>query len=360
MASFHDKHEIITNKIYSGELQMPHRYVFVLTNLCNLDCHFCFQDRDKRSDAMTTEDWLNVIKQLPDYARVTFTGGEPLAFKDFELIVEQVAQKHDCNMITNGLLLSEKRIDFLLNTKNFKVLSISIDDIGNHNRDVKPRQWEKLEHLIEYFHAKKLELESECVLDIKTVVLDKNAEDLFEIHKYCIEKLKANTHAFQFLKGSPLQHSDKMHSFQSMFEPSSAPVYERFDVIMEQLELVRQYNQSSPARAFVHPKICDLNSPLPVPKISFINNAKFRPIDFEPCKFPWSSVHINVDGHLFPCIAVSMGNVKQMSLHEIITGPIFTEFKDTLSKNLVEGCNRCGWIRPKKDLVQIDSITITT
>ena len=31
----------------SGNL-MPRRYVFVLTNLCNLSCSFCFQERKKK------------------------------------------------------------------------------------------------------------------------------------------------------------------------------------------------------------------------------------------------------------------------------------------------------------------------
>lgn len=358
MSSFHNKHELITNKIFSGELIMPHRYVFVLTNLCNLDCSFCFQDRDRRDDAMTTDDWLKVVDQLPEYARVTFTGGEPLAFKDFEVIVSAVAKKHDCNMITNGLLLSEKKIDFILSKKNFKVLSISIDDIGNLNRDVKPRQWEKLVSQINYFHKRKAELNSDCVLDIKTVVLDKNAKDLLTIHKYSVETLGANTHAFQFLKGSHLQHSDKMHDMVEMYATSHAPTYEHFDVILEQLELVRQYNQHSPCNAFVHPKICDLSSADPIPKVSYINSERFRPKDFQACKFPWSSVHINVDGNLFPCIAVSMGNVKNTALEDIITGELFTEFKDALSKHLVEGCNRCGWIRPNPKLNIIDSITL--
>lgn len=355
MSAFHDKHEEITNKIFAGELVMPHRYVFVLTNLCNLDCRFCFQDRDRRDDAMTTQDWLNVIDQLPDYARVTFTGGEPLAFKDFEKIVSVVAEKHDCNMITNGLLLSENKIDFLLSKPRFKVLSISIDDIGNLNRDVKPRQWKQLLSTLSYFHKRKQELNSDCVLDIKTVVLDKNAHDLLSIHRFCVEKLKAETHAFQFLKGSHLQHSDKMHDYAEMFEPSIATTYKSFDVIMEQLELVRQYNQNSDCNAFVHPKICDLSSNVPISNVFYINSERFRPQDFQACKFPWSSVHINVDGHLFPCIAVSMGNVKTTRLENIITGPEFTRFKAALSEHLVEGCNRCGWIRPNPRVATIDT-----
>ena len=86
MLKFHDRHENLTEKLYNEELDLPHRYVFVLTNICNLRCEFCFQDRDRRSDAMTIDDWLKVVNQLPDYARVTLTGGEPLAFKQFEEI----------------------------------------------------------------------------------------------------------------------------------------------------------------------------------------------------------------------------------------------------------------------------------
>ncbi|MDP2635440.1 MULTISPECIES: radical SAM protein [unclassified Pseudoalteromonas] len=358
MPSFHNKHEDITNKIYSGELIMPHRYVFVLTNLCNLDCNFCFQDRDRRDDAMTTQDWLNVVKQLPEYARVTFTGGEPLAFKDFEVIVNAVADKHECNIITNGLLLSEKKIDFILSKPNFKVLSISIDDIGNLNRDVKPRQWQSLLAVIDYFHLRKKELKSDCILDIKTVVLDKNSSDLFSIHKYCVEVLKANTHAFQFLKGSHLQHSDKMHEMIDMYTTSNAPTYQHFDVILQQLEMIRQFNQTSICKTFVHPKICDLSSSQPIPKVSFINSARFKPQNYQACKFPWSSVHINVDGHLFPCIAVSMGNVKTTKLIDIIEGDLFKEFKSALSKHLVEGCNRCGWIRPNDNMSIINTINV--
>jgi len=72
--------------------------------------------------------------------------------------------------------------------------------------------------------------------------------------------------------------------------------------------------------------------------------------NYKPCKFPWSSVHINVDGNLFPCMAVSMGNVKTTPLPEIIHGKDFMRFKDLIRKEgTVEGCNRCGWLRPDKN-----------
>ena len=51
------------------------------------------------------------------------------------------------------------------------------------------------------FPKKKKELgHPKCILDAKTCVLDENAEDLLDIHKYCMEDLNCDTHSYQFLK----------------------------------------------------------------------------------------------------------------------------------------------------------------
>ena len=45
---------------------MPRRYVLVLTNLCNLKCTFCFQERKKREDRMRATDWINLLEQISE------------------------------------------------------------------------------------------------------------------------------------------------------------------------------------------------------------------------------------------------------------------------------------------------------
>ena len=60
------------------------------------------------------------------------------------------------------------------------------------------------------------------------------------------------------------------------------------------------------------------------------------------------SVHINVDGTVFPCLAVSMGNIQDNNITDIIMGDEFKKFKKVLKENgTVEACNRCGWLQPK-------------
>ena len=110
---------------------MPKRYCLVLTNLCNLACDFCYQIRTKQKTSMNANEWIELIKDLPKNSRVTLTGGEPLVFKNFKEIFLETTKLHECNLICNGLLLTEEIIDLLLSQKNFKVLSISIDNRKN-------------------------------------------------------------------------------------------------------------------------------------------------------------------------------------------------------------------------------------
>ena len=56
--TFYEKNVDYSKKSFESKSLLPHRYVFILTNLCNLACTFCFQERKKRSDRMSTENWL--------------------------------------------------------------------------------------------------------------------------------------------------------------------------------------------------------------------------------------------------------------------------------------------------------------
>lgn len=346
---FHKLHEELSKKIYNNPEMLPSRYVFILTNMCNLRCNFCFQDKKNKENAMTCDDWINLAKQLPEYARVTLTGGEPLMFKEFERIFSFIAERFDCNLITNGLLLTKEKIDFLLSFPKFKVLSISIDDIGNKVRDVMPEQWKKLEEMMKYFIQRKGELGSECILDVKTMILDGNSKEMYEIYKYLKEELHIDTHAFQFLKGSPIQHADTMFKIEDIFKKSEAYTYKNFDEIKEELRKIKEYNLKKGISSFVHPKIASLISEEDLPNIDYINSSSHDKERYNPCIFPWSSIHINFDGEIFPCLAVSMGNIKSKSLKEIIYGKEFQEFKNLIKEcGSFEACNRCGWLSPKE------------
>ena len=345
---FHNMHEEFTKKAFNAEGLLPYRYLFILTNSCNLKCSFCYQKKDFRSNTMAGANWISLAKQLPDYARVTLTGGEPLIFPEFKEVFAYIAERFNCNVISNGVPLNQEVIDHMLSFPKFKVLSLSIDEIGCSNRGFSPEQWDHLIRMMKYFLKKRDGIGSDCVLDVKTLVLDENAKDIFQLHKYMAEEIGVDTHVFQFLKGSSIQHADHMVEFEDILKKSQAYTYTSFDIIKEQLELVRQYNLTESKFAFFHPKIASLVSEQPLQRMDILNKEAYIKENYLPCKFPWSSVHINSDGTLFPCLAVSMGNVKDMPLQEIVNGKKMTKFRNLIrEKGTVEACNRCGWLRLK-------------
>ena len=344
-------------KAYIDESLMPKRYVLVLTNLCNLACDFCFQHRTKQKGAMNSDDWIKLVNDLPKGSRVTLTGGEPLAIKNFREIFSETVKNHECNIITNGLLLNEDIIDFFLMEKNFKVLSISIDNRKNLIRklaNVKEKKWdEKWEHvekMMLYFQKRKKELNHpSCVLDAKTCVLDENADDLLDIHKYCVEDLQCDTHTYQFLKGSPILGCDYMYQFDDIFNKSAAYEYKNWSSIKEQLNLIKKYNFKTKKVAFLKPKVEELigdENPINEKKLDVLNSKDHVKKNFLPCAQPWASVHINNDGNTFPCLAVSMGNVQEKNIKDIIFDEQFKKFKKVMKKDgTVEACNRCDWLQ---------------
>lgn len=324
----------------------PGRHVLVLTNLCNLRCPHCFQAHKKSAGAMDEADWLRVIGQLPRKSIVTITGGEPLIFKGFRNIFEKAAENHPCNVITNGTLLNEENMALLLGKKNFRVLGVSIDGLKETMRKVRTLEHEDFEKLVKSlrrFVEMRKETGSFAILNIKTVILDENAEELYDFHRFVKEEIGADTHDLYFLKGSPLQHADAAYPMEECFKPVEPPGYAKKDIITEQLEKIFAYDdKDSGIKTFLHPKV-------PMRMVGALLEGRFNPSDYKKCIFPWSSLHINFNGEVYPCLSVLIGNVKRQSMGEIYKGDAYRAFLKEINRHgILPACARCGWLRPVK------------
>ncbi len=296
---------------------------------------------------MVLTDWIHLMDQIPDYGRITLTGGEPLLFKGFRELFKQIAVRFDCNIISNGVLLNEELVDFLLSFPSFKVLSISIDDIGNKVRGLHEKQWLHLVKMLRLFQAKKKQFNSSCILDVKTMVLDENSADLLKIHRFMVEEIGVDTHVFQFMKGSSIQHSDASHNLKDIFLQTDAPILKHFDQVVEQFGSIQKYSLKNNSKVFVHPKMFDFQELDKTPNLDLLNQKNHNSEKFQVCPYPGTSIHINSDGNVFPCLSVQMGNVKDQRLSEIVSGAGFLEFRNIIEKNrTVNACNRCGWLAP--------------
>lgn len=98
-------------KEYLEGYKMLNMYI---TNACNLKCKHCFMLSGKKlENELTLEDWMKVLTSFKENGGefVTFSGGEPLMFKNFPQIISHA---HDLGLkstvLSNGLLWSGKLI----------------------------------------------------------------------------------------------------------------------------------------------------------------------------------------------------------------------------------------------------------
>jgi len=76
-------------------------------------CIFCFQQElkeKKETGELLADEFINFISQIPGYTLITFTGGEPFVKKDNLEIIKHALKKHWCNIITNGVMMTEEHV----------------------------------------------------------------------------------------------------------------------------------------------------------------------------------------------------------------------------------------------------------
>jgi len=106
---------------------------------CNLKCCYCYASCRPSSDTiMSNKDYiklLNDIKTISDNNTViSFTGGEPLLYKDVLRIAAQAKYLGFTNyLLTNGTLIDSHNAKNL--TKYFDIIKISVDGVDRETHD---------------------------------------------------------------------------------------------------------------------------------------------------------------------------------------------------------------------------------
>ncbi len=116
--------------------------IWNFTNRCNLFCHHCYTKADPSSeDFLTTQAILKTIPELKKAGIkfVIFSGGEPLIRKDIFDIADAMKKEGIFTYLsTNGLYVSEKNVQRIIDTFNYIGISIDgIEDVHDYFRGMK-------------------------------------------------------------------------------------------------------------------------------------------------------------------------------------------------------------------------------
>lgn len=312
-----------------GRAKIPFRYFLELTYRCNLACPYCYIGCERNKNELTLEEWKKVIDQLPFYSIATLVGGEPLIRKDFIEILAYTSKKifNKVHVVSNGILINDEIIDAFVKYK-LLLLSVSLDGYGethDTNRG-KAGIFDKIVSNLENVKSKN----KRQMIDIKTIVLENNLDDLPKLYKLC-EKM-----GFEFLSISFLRNNNwKQNSvLQESFIPefnANYPIKKYFD--LEHFKEVHKEIESLKGKTKLRfsPKFEYSKNPLEAIEHFFNLPEDVKTSDiYKPCTYPYNNMMINPEGFVYPCLSQKIGNVKEKSLKELFNSPEYCCFRKNL------------------------------
>lgn len=335
-----------------GRAFLPLRYFFELTYQCNLNCPYCYVGAERKKNELTTKEWFNVIDQLPWYSFVTLVGGEPLIRKDFIEILEKTSKKTfgKLNVVTNGVLISDEIVDAFIKSKMF-LLSVSLDGYGETHDKNRGNDgiFDTVISNLEKVNAKKSK-KQKPMIDIKTIVLENNLDDLPKLYKLCVD-MNFDFLSISFLRNNDLkQNSVLREQFGEEFYAHKYPInpyfgMEHFKEVYKEIAGMKGKTQLRFAPKFGGKGVNVIED---IEK--FFKYPVEKPIQeiYEPCLYPFSNVMINPAGDVYPCLSLKIGNVREKSLKEVFNEPKYCCFRKNLkASGTFEACQMCCELKVK-------------
>lgn len=320
--------------IYHLPETIPSYISIEVTSKCNLFCKMCsltqgLSSTSSRATYFSDEMWLSIrssIRGVVDL--VQFTGfGEPTLHKNFGKMLNDLnSDGVHFGFTTNGTSISE---DFAQNLAKFwllKHVNVSIDtaDRGVY-KQVRGGKLEKVLDNIEKLSA----VHGNFVLSVSAVAMRSTVSTL--------DKLPS------IIRSRGVRHL----VIQSLFDQSSDGIEEDISLsnAAEQsiLSLKEEAQREGINLIFEHSaRIED----------DLSDTRQFgsgRDLTTRDCNLPWSSLHLDANGTVFPCCraaaenASALGNLKNATLEEIWNGPQYNDFRRSLSDphKCPQICSKC-------------------
>ena len=187
------------------------------------------------------------------------------------------------------------------------------------------------------------------MIDIKTIVLENNLDDLPKLYKLC-EKMGFEFLSISFLRNNNWKQSSILQdSFIDAYN-ENYPIQKYFDI--EHFKEVYKEIQGIKGKTKLRfsPKFEYSKNPLKTIE-QFFNTDEKTSIQeiYEPCKFPYTNTFINPEGFIYPCLSQKIGNVKEKPIKEIFNAPHYCCFRKNLkaSGGTFGACQMCCELTPR-------------
>lgn len=330
----------VTSILPFGYALPPVHIYYDVTKDCNLNCSFCISRHLKQyntindiSDNNSMLVFKSLIKQLPKFSLLSFTGGEPLMSPKFLDIAKCASTSHRTSLITNGTLISDTVAKDLVKIGAATLISkglIAIDVSLHGNREI---------HNLSVGNNAAYDLATE---GIRRVIYYKKRER----KKYPIVNLRCiiNPHNYTLLKdmlevGKEL--GVDIYTFSLLSCIGSQFLSEGFrecidsDVLKDELNGLFEKARECKLEIWFSP------SELPIFEIVRYYSKKTNLSQYR-CVFPWSRAVVSFNGDFLICRRYLIGNLKQQRFIKLWNNISSRKFRLHLKRSiLTEDCLGC-------------------
>lgn len=352
--SLNDLHAVIPRRLSrSGYAFPPMRVGCVLTHRCNLRCAMCFVwqrgQGEMAARELSTDEWKKVIDQIPRFAIVTFTGGEPLVRKDLTELLTYACRSHRVHLVSNGTMFDEELADLCVRLapgnlfgKGLVSVGVSLEGPADvHDSMVKvpgsyARTTGTLSRLVEFKkkHNRKFPL-----LDLKIVICKETQGSLLDLYNLS-DNLGLDIISYQQCSTQESSYGiDDAPDNAIGTPPPPVEVIPREELIPEMETLLQRAKTGKTTLRF--------NPDMELELFGDRYENRF-PLEKFTCSAAWSVMHIGPYGTVFPCFSIPMGNLRDEKLMKIWNGPDYRKFRQQLRKaEIFPGCTGCCVMKKK-------------
>ncbi|MBN1552169.1 radical SAM protein [bacterium] len=342
-----DLHAWLPKKFGRGYALPPLRVGCVLTHRCNLKCSMCFVwkhgSKDLMVNELTTSEWLSIFEQIPTFSIITFTGGEPLVRKDFNLLIEAACKKHRVHLVTNGTLADNEDIErFIrlspkwLTGKGLLSVGVSLEGPQEvHDQMVNvPGAFDKTTTMLRKLaEAKRKAGIKYPLLDLKIVICRETHGSLLALYDIA-DNLGLDIISYQQCSTQESSYGIDQTVPEGHYKaPAPVEPIDSSSLRDELHELIHRAKRGKTVLRF--------NPEMPV-EMFVKRYQNMFPLKEFTCSAAWSIMHIGPYGTVYPCFSIPMGNLRETSLAKIWNGIPYREFRNELKEKCIyPGCIGC-------------------
>ncbi|MFC1888870.1 radical SAM protein [Thermodesulfobacteriota bacterium] len=337
----------------AGYAPPPLFYVILVPYRCNLHCRFCYQRLIELplSDTLLEKDRVrDFLGQIPRYAAVTYSGGEPFSHPDFPAVLDATAKSHRTMFTTNGVLLDDSKQERLvdlgadgLGKRGLNVLGISMLESGKG--EPFDNVFEEKIRLLESVQKKKRQHSKAFpILSLKVTIRNENVRYLDRFlgllqQGLCDEiVLQLHTHfLFDYLRPGggdsffnelpPRPHGDDI-------------LIEDAELLKRQLDLLLSSPERKKGLVSFFPEI-GRNEIL-----SYYTQSELR--DTYYCALPWLAFVIDPSGRAVQCRNPNAEDLSSQSIRRARNCDNFQAFRRAvMNADLAETCTGCCFLRKR-------------